>query len=194
MNPSRRAENTEPSTGQSAPPQRLYDVDANDPLGTLVDTAGMTADDMAQINELMAAMGALREAEDRVTSASLEYMKLGKTDMRALHFLIVAGHTDRIVTATTLAAHLKITSASTTKLLDRLERGGHISRVPHPDDRRSTSIHITQTTRSAAMETVGKLQARRFHAAARLSPAERATVINFLRDTADELSGEVDWG
>ncbi|WP_018296467.1 MarR family winged helix-turn-helix transcriptional regulator [Corynebacterium lubricantis] len=171
----------------------FYDVDSNDPKHELVNREHLSAEELTQINALMAAMGELRRAEERLSDASLEYMKLGKTDMRALHYLIVAGNTGEVVTATTLAAHLDITSASTTKLLDRLARGGHITRTPHPEDRRSTQIHITEETKQAAMQTVGKQQARRFAAAARLSPAEREVVTKFLRDTAGELAADMDW-
>lgn len=176
-----------------AVPPGVYDIEANDPHSRLIDRSAVSGDDVAQITALMRAMGALREVEDRVSDASLEYMKLGKTDMRALHFLIVAENTAQTVTASSLAAHLGITSASTTKLLDRLERGGHLSRRPHPSDRRSQSIHITDETRTAAMETVGAQQSRRFHAAARLSAAEREVVIRFLRETAVELETGLDW-
>lgn len=184
---------TQGARGVPQPPG-FYDVDSQDPDHQLVDRAHLDVEEQTQINALMGAMGELRRAEERLSDASLEYMKLGKTDMRALHFLIVAGNTGQVATATTLAAHLEITSASTTKLLDRLARGGHITRTPHPEDRRSTQIHITATTKQAAMETVGKQQARRFSAAARLSPAEREVVIRFLRATAGELTEDMDWG
>lgn len=42
-----------------------------------------------------------------------------------------------------LADELDISTASTTKLLDRLERSGHLTRVPHPADRRSVTIQAT---------------------------------------------------
>lgn len=177
----------------SGPPTVMYGAEANDPDGRLLDRSGVSEADRRQINALMQAMGELRDAEERLSKASLEYMQLGKTDMRALHFLIVSGNTGHVVTASTLAAHLGITSASTTKLLDRLERDGHIRRRPHPSDRRSQSIHITEETHTAARETVGAQQARRFHAAARLTPAERDVVIRFLKDTAAELETGMDW-
>lgn len=183
------ADSARPSVGSPA----MYAVEANDPEGRLVNRGGVSDADMRQIAALMQAMGELRQAEERLSQASLEYMKLGKTDMRALHFLIVSGNTGQVVTASTLAAHLGITSASTTKLLDRLERDGHIRRRPHPSDRRSQSIHITEETHTAARETVGAQQSRRFHAAARLTPAERDVVIRFLKDTAVELETGMDW-
>lgn len=166
----------------------VYDVAANDPDGVLVDRGSVTADDLAQISELMQAVGALRVVEERLNEASRDFMKLGATDMRALHFLIVSENQGRITTAAAIAAHLHITSASTTKLLDRLQRAGHVTRSPHPSDRRALAIRITPHTRRVATETVGVQQSRRFHAAARLTTAEREVVIRFLRDTARELA------
>ena len=40
----------------------------------------------------------------------------------------------------------------------------------------------------AALSTVGRQQARRFNAAARLTPGERDVVIRFVTDMANELS------
>jgi hypothetical protein len=38
------------------------------------------------------------------------------------------------------------------------------------------------------METVGRQQAKRFYAAARLTPAERDVVIRFLTDMTEEIT------
>lgn len=65
---------------------------------------------------------------------------------------------------------------------------------PHPTDRRALAISITPETHQAAMQTVGRQQAKRFHAAARLTPAERDVVIRFLRDMAQEIApGDESW-
>ncbi|GAA4282673.1 MarR family transcriptional regulator [Brevibacterium daeguense] len=180
----------------AAPPTgpAVYDVDSNDPDGRLIDRAHFSKEEIAQISAVMQALGELREAENRLRDASLEYMKLGQTDMRAIHFLIVAENSGQVATASALAVHLGISSASTTKLVDRLERGGHLTRSPHPTDRRAQVLRITQETRKSAMETVGAQHARRFHSAARLSADEREVVIRFLLDMAQELgSGDLDW-
>lgn len=166
----------------------LYDVSANDPDGMLIDRSELSATEVTQVNEVMRALGSLRESEELLMQASLVYMKLGRTDMRALHFLIVSENQGGVTTAGAIAGHLHISSASTTKLLDRLERGGHVTRSPHPSDRRALAIRITPETRQTAYETVGAQQARRFHAAARLTPAEREVVIRFLLDMAEEIS------
>ena len=172
----------------------MFDVEASDPDGELVDRSALAADDIAQINGLMAALAELRRAEDLLTEASIRYMRLNKTDMRALHYLIVSAHRGELATPSAIAAHLRISTASTTKLLDRLEERGHVVREPHPTDRRALLIRITPGTRRAAMATVGRQQSRRFAAAARLSPAEREVVVRFVRDMAGELSIEdADW-
>lgn len=169
------------------PDSEIYGVDANDPESRLVDRSQIDSETMSQIARIMAAIGSLRDAEERLSEASQKYMKLGRTDMRALHFLIVMKNSGKIVTPGLMAAHLKISTASTTKLLDRLQRGEHITRSIHPLDRRAFAIDITPASHEAAMQTVGRQQAKRFNAAARLTADEREVVSRFLSDMASEL-------
>ena len=46
-----------------------------------------------------------------------------------------------------LADHLRISTASTTKLLDRLTLSGHLERKPHPHDGRARIVVLTQASR-----------------------------------------------
>lgn len=166
----------------------VYDIEASDPSGMLIDRSGVDEHDIRQITDVMTALGELRDAEQRLAEASRRYMKLNETDMRALHYLIVCTNRGVVATPGGIAQHLGISTASTTKLLDRLEGGGHVVRAAHPSDRRALAISITPETQRAAMETVGRQQARRFLSAARLSEAERDVVVRFLRDMAQELA------
>lgn len=169
-------------------PRPMYDIASNDPDGELIDRRGMSAEDVDQISDLMNAIAGLREAEQRLSDVSRRYMQLGSTDMRALHYLILCKNRGMVATPGAIAQHLAISSASTTKLLDRLEKGGHIIRSPHPSDRRALTISITPETHRAAKDTVGRQQAKRFYAAARLTRDERDVVIRFLRDMTAEIS------
>ncbi|KKI21737.1 MULTISPECIES: MarR family winged helix-turn-helix transcriptional regulator [unclassified Leucobacter] len=172
----------------------LYEVDSSDPRSELVDRSGLSPEAVAQIGRLMGSLSALRDVEQRVSDASQKYMRLSAQDMRALHYLIVAKNRAELATPGMLAAHLGISAASTTKLLNRLERGGHVVRNVHPADRRAFAIEVTRETEVSAMQTVGRQQAKRFHAAARLTGEERETVIRFLDDMAAELSLDgADW-
>ncbi|HEY9294168.1 MAG TPA: MarR family transcriptional regulator [Microlunatus sp.] len=165
----------------------VYDPRWNDPNGRLIDRTGLEPADLEQIGELMRAMGRLRDVERRLSEAARRFMRLNETDMRALHFLIVQGNQGRLTSPGLLARHLGITTASTTKMLDRLERGGHLVRHPHPTDRRGVAVEITTETALAAEQTVGRQHAHRFAPAAELSRAERSVVINFLVRTSQAL-------
>ncbi len=172
----------------------LYDLDTGNPIRGVVDGLDLTAADLAQITDLMRALGALRETERAITEASEKYMKLSAQDMRALHYLIVAKDRGEVVTPGMLAGFLSISPASTTKLLNRLERGGHVVRRLHPTDRRAFAIEITPGSELSAKRTVGRQHAKRLNAAARLTSDERDTVIRFLRDMAREISiTTADW-
>ncbi|WP_431221445.1 MarR family winged helix-turn-helix transcriptional regulator [Leifsonia xyli] len=85
------------------------------------------------------------------------------------------------VTAGALSDHLHISTASTTKLLDRLERAGHVVRRPHPTDRRAVTVEITPETHREVRRTMGQQHARRFEVARALNPGDRDTVTRFLR-------------
>lgn len=168
--------------------ENLYEVDSADPRSELIDRSALSTVDVAQIGALMKALARLRQAEQAVAEASQRYMKLSALDMRALHYLIVAKHRREVVSPGMLAAHLGISAASTTKLLNRLEKGAHIVRRVHPLDRRAFAIEVTAETEVSAMQTVGRQHATRFTAAARLSVDERAVVMRFLEDMTNELS------
>lgn len=175
------------ANGVSANRYSIYDLQASDPGGVLVDRSELGDKDVDQINQMMAAMGRLRGVERRLADASRRFMRLNETDMRALHFLIVAENRADATTPSALARHLGITTASTTKMLDRLQRAGHITRSAHPDDRRALCIAVTPETRLVAQDSVGRQQAARVAPAARLNEAERSVVIEFLNQTADAL-------
>lgn len=169
------------------PRPTMFSLASSDPKGELIDRTGLDVEALEQIDRIMAEMGHLRAVERKISRASQDYMKLNETDMRAIRFLISAQHTQTAVTPSMLAKHLKITTASVTKLIDRLENGGHVVRAPHPTDRRSLCITVTRDTHLAAREQVGRHHASRFGAALRLSPAEREVVIRFLAETASDL-------
>lgn len=179
---------------RQASPWTAFDIDSNDPHGELVDRSALTPEDVAQIDAVMAALVALRRVEEELSRASQEYMRLNSTDMRALHFLIICAHRGEIATAGALGAHLGLSSGATTKMLDRLAAAGHVERHPHPHDRRSVCLTVDPATRDAAMSTMGRQQAGRFRAAARLTPQEREIVERFLTDMAREISPEgLEW-
>ena len=160
----------------------LTDPRVIDPRQELVRHDDLSEEELGQIVRLLGAMREWREADQRLSLESRTHMKLNETDMRALRYIIASANAAVPVTAGALSDHLRISTASTTKLLDRLERAGHVVRRPHPTDRRAVVIEITPETHAEVRRTMGLQHARRFEVARSLSPSDRDTVIRFLQD------------
>lgn len=187
-------ENAEQAGARDPVAANLYAVGTRAGTGELIDLPDLPQEELDEIGRLMNALARLREAELLLSEASRKYMRLSAQDMRALHYLIAAKRQGEIVTPGMISGHLRISAASTTKLLNRLERDGHVNRRLHPTDRRAFAIEITPETETSAKRTVGRHQARRFYAAARLTSSEREAVTRFLDDMTEEISlDKTDW-
>lgn len=162
----------------------LLDPRVIDPRQELVRHDDLSEDELLQIVNVLTAIRDWREAEQKLSFESRSRMKLNETDMKALRYMIASANAEVAVTPGALSEHLHISTASTTKLLDRLERAGHIARKPHPTDRRAVTVAITEETHREVRRIMGRQHAHRFDVAKRLSPDERDTVIRFLTDLA----------
>ena len=80
---------------------------------------------------------------------------MNATDVAALRFLIIREEEGRAVSPHEIAHHLRISTASTSKLLDRLTSSGHVRRAPHPSDRRGRVIQLTEDARRDFFRTYG---------------------------------------
>lgn len=160
----------------------------------LIDRTRLSDADLEQCVRVMESLHEWQEAARALSEASKRYMKLNESDMRAIRMLIRAQKQHQIVTPKDIAREVGISSASTTKLVDRLIAGGHLVRVPHPTDRRTTCIEVTEHTRRSAHDTIGRQHARRFAAAASMSREDRDAVIRFLGALveADAPQGDLD--
>lgn len=151
---------------------------------TLVDTHGLSASDTAQAFAVMEALAVWQESWRALAKLSARYMRLNETDMRAIRMIMGAQRRGEAVTPKDIARAVDISPASTTKLIDRLVAAGHLTRSPHPTDRRTTVISVTESTRRTARDTIGRQHARRFDVVAALEPHERDTLIRFFTDLA----------
>ncbi|MCJ8504844.1 MarR family transcriptional regulator [Kocuria flava] len=138
--------------------------------------------------EVLEALRGYRTAEQAVRRRTRESMGMGEKDVQALRHLMEADRAGEPLTPRMLATKLGISSASTTALLDRLARSGHVERRPHPTDRRSLVIVATHEADCEIRATLGQMHERMHAAAARLGPEQAATVVAFLH----EMSAAVD--
>ena len=84
-----------------------------------------------------------------------------------------------------ISRQLGISSASTTALIDRLERAGMVERVNHPTDRRSILVAATDLAEEKIAATHDAFERRLAELTAGLDEAERRDVIAYLTALAD---------
>jgi DNA-binding MarR family transcriptional regulator len=137
--------------------------------------------------QLLQAVRAFSDAMDRMHSGMKGDMAMNASDLAALRMLIMREQRGEPVSPRDVADHLRISTASTTKLLDRLAASGHIERRPHPSDRRARVIALTEESRRTFFRHFGRrLEAMR-DVGKRYSEDELALVTRFLGELGDAL-------
>lgn len=121
-----------------------------------------------------------RAAETAMRARTRISMGMNETDLLALRFLLREQRAGRIVRPIDLARALDISTASTTTLIDRLEKGGHARREPHPTDRRAGVVVPTVSSDDEVRATLGAMHRRMLTLVDELSDQERAIVTRFL--------------
>lgn len=102
------------------------------------------------------------------------------TDIRALIALNDLRRAERPATPGALAGELGLASASTTQVLDRLERRGLARRTPDPTDRRRVLVEVTSEATASGVATFGPLLDAVRALAEEHPPAEREVILRFL--------------
>lgn len=121
-----------------------------------------------------------RAAETAMRARTRASMGMNETDLLALRFLLREQRAGRIVRPIDIAKTLDISTASTTTLIDRLEKGGHARREPHPTDRRAGVVVPTVHSDDEVKSTLGAMHRRMLALVDELSDQERAVVTRFL--------------
>lgn len=148
------------------------------------------AEDDARSTSVMEAMRSYRAAEVAMRRRTQQSMDMGENELLVLRFLARAHQQGEKVTPVALSRYLGITSASTTALLDRLEKSGHLTRMPNPDDRRSILISSSEKSDTEVRHTLGAMHERMMAVVRSMDENDRATVIGFLdamRHAVDEI-------
>ncbi len=143
--------------------------------------------EIVEATRLVDALGRLREAEQHLAEASRQALGLSEQDMRALQFLVTLLGRGEVATPSMLAEHMNISPASTTKLLNRLERSRHVSRLIHPSDRRTFSIEVAPESEALTHRSGARQKGRRLLAALQLSHRDRLSITRFLEELADGI-------
>ncbi|MEJ6488409.1 MarR family transcriptional regulator [Leucobacter sp. USCH14] len=135
----------------------------------------------AHVLAVMRAVRGFGDSHDRMSAGMKQGMGMNATDLAALRLLIIREEEGRPVSPRDLSAHLRISTASTTKLLDRLSQSGHVRRAPHPSDRRARVIELTDAARQEFFRRFGPQLSAMREAMTQFSTAELAVAERAFR-------------
>jgi DNA-binding MarR family transcriptional regulator len=150
--------------------------------------AGVPDDTAATRLDISLLLRRLTVELDAVGERFAQAQRLNRTDVRALVAIMDAARGGDPLTAGRLGAAVELTSASTTALLDRLERMGHLHRVRDQEDRRRVLLEMSESAMSAGAAHFGGLQRDLAAAMGAYTDEELELVSRFLRDMVDVAS------
>ncbi|GLI31289.1 MULTISPECIES: MarR family winged helix-turn-helix transcriptional regulator [Brachybacterium] len=140
--------------------------------------------------DLLAALRTYQAAHGDMRRRTSAGMDMNMTDLAALRHVIAHERHEEPLTPLGLARLLRISGASSSKLLDRLTASGHLQRVPNPDDRRSSVVVATDHGHTQVRERLDGLHTRMQEAAEQVPEEVRGEVAAFLRRIAGALDAE----
>jgi DNA-binding MarR family transcriptional regulator len=140
--------------------------------------------------DVLNALRRYRAAEVAMRRRTRNSMGMGETDLAALRFLLEADAQSRAVSPKELAVHLGISSASTTTLIDRLVKSGHVERTRHASDGRAIVLRATAMSDSEVRSTMGEMHNRMIEVTGELSPADSAVIAAFLERMTRAIDGD----
>ena len=111
------------------------------------------------------------------------HLGLSAADQRALGIVARRGP----LTAGTLARLTGLSPGAVTGLVDRLERGAHVTRAVDPGDRRRTLISALADPPAAVGEAFARLTQEMTAMVARYDEKETAAIVDYLRRTIEIL-------
>jgi DNA-binding MarR family transcriptional regulator len=139
------------------------------------------------VMDLLGALRRFRRADEQMRRRVSTDLGVNPLDLRALQ-LVIAGERTRLpVSPGELSTQLGISTAATTKLVDRLVASRHLDRTPHPHDRRSVVLGATAHAHRALRRRMGAVHDRMGEAAAAVPPECRTAVVEFLTSMARAL-------
>ena len=154
------------------------------------DSAGYWYDERTRADAVtvLNALRRYRSAANAARRRAREALGVGENALLALQVLLDAEQAGQRVNSKQLAEELGITAASTSALVDRLVRSGHVERHPDPHDRRGVFLTASGGAMRQALEVLDELDDSGASVASRLDHDDVRVIVSFL----DEMTRVVD--
>lgn len=134
----------------------------------------------ASASAVLDALCAYEAAEGAIRLRLRDSMLVCENDMLALEKLIEAQEREIALTPTNITRELGISSASTTAMLDRLERSGYLRREPHPSDRRKVFVTLGDRPMEGLRRSGSEVQHRVEDVIADMPAGSASVLVDFL--------------
>lgn len=131
--------------------------------------------------DLLDALRSYHSAESGLRKELSQRLAINETDLAGLRYLFGVWQAEEDASPKELASALGISSASTTLVIDRLEKAGFIRRRRHPVDRRAVILEPGEKATHDFRETFDIEKRGVIAAADTLTDAETETVTRFFR-------------
>jgi len=142
--------------------------------------------------DVLNALRRYRSAETAAQRRAREALGIGENALLALRVLLDAESDGRSVNAKELADRLEITPASTSALVDRLVRSGHVERHADPHDRRGVILTASGGSMRQVLRVIDQLDTRAIEVAEHLPQSEMSVIVAFLEQMARVVDHEDD--
>ena len=142
--------------------------------------------------DVLNALRRYRSAESAAQRRAREALGIGENALLALRVLLDAESDGRSVNAKELADRLEITPASTSALVDRLVRSGHVERHADPHDRRGVILTASGGSMRQVLRVIDQLDTRAIEVAEHLPQSEMSVIVSFLEQMARVVDHEDD--
>ncbi|MFF0542696.1 MarR family transcriptional regulator [Nocardia thailandica] len=129
-----------------------------------------------RIAEIGATLRGLQQSFDLFDEVVAERLGINRTDLRCLDLVAERGP----VSAGELAVALRLSPAATTTVVDRLVKGGLVTRAPDPLSRRRVLVRVTGRAEELIAGIYGPFAAAGAGALSRFTDAELAVILDFL--------------
>lgn len=141
-------------------------------------------DEAHDVSAVLRAYERFRSADAAMLLRVRAQTGLGDNELTILRFLLTQRAGAHDVKPSEISRHLSISSASTTALLDRLEKAGMVVRTSNPGDRRSIFIEATPAAEAAIASTYDDFETRLARLMEEMTADERRDVISFFASIA----------
>jgi DNA-binding MarR family transcriptional regulator len=139
--------------------------------------------------DLDAALTRLESSFAALRGRLRDRLDISGADLTVVQFVARAESAGRHVRVKDLAERLGLTGPAVTGAIDRLERTGHLQRVPNPDDGRSRHIELTPSAREAYAAAMDSTNEHLHELLASFTDRERARLVRIVDRVIDALDG-----